>query len=92
MIPKHVQVGMIELVNALLGIVANTYASPVQCDPKLDGFLWHVVEETGAEFCEEQKEKFCFAKRNTVVFLLSTVLNLGEVENLSMKYTLITAL
>ena len=31
-IPKHVQVGMIELVNVLLGVVANTSASPVQSD------------------------------------------------------------
>ena len=32
-IPKHVQVGTIELVNVSLGVVANTSASPVQSDP-----------------------------------------------------------
>ena len=42
-IPKHVQVGTIELVNVPLGVVANTSASPVKSDPKLDEFLWFVV-------------------------------------------------
>ena len=57
-IPKHVQVGMIELVNVLLGVVANTSASPVQSDSKLDDFLCSVVEESGAELSEEPKEQF----------------------------------
>ena len=57
-LPKHVQVGTIELVNAPLGVVANTSASLVQSDPKLDEFLWSVVEESGAELSEEQKEQF----------------------------------
>ena len=38
-IPKHVQVGKIELVHVSFGVVANTSASPVQFDPKLDEFL-----------------------------------------------------
>ena len=60
-IPKHVQVGTIELVNVPLGFVANTSASPVQSDPKLDDFLWSVVEESGAELSEEQKRAIlCF--------------------------------
>ena len=60
-IPMHVQVGTIELVNVPLGFVANTSASPVQSDPKLDDFLWSVVEESGAELSEEQKRAIlCF--------------------------------
>ena len=47
-IPKHVQVGTIELVNVPLEVVANTSAGPFQSDPKLDEFLWHVVEESEA--------------------------------------------
>ena len=57
-IPKHVQVSLIELMNVPPGVVANTSASPVQLDPKLNVFLWNVVEECGAELSEKQKEQF----------------------------------
>ena len=90
--PKHVQVGMIELVNVPLGVVANTPANPVQYDSNLDEFLWHVVEESGAEINEEQKEKLFLLLENTVMFSLNPVLILGELAGLSMKYTLVTAL
>ena len=58
MIPKHVKVGTIELVNIPLGVVANTSASQVQSDPKLDEFFLSVEEESGAKLSEEQKEQF----------------------------------
>ena len=44
--------------NVPLGVVANTSISSVQSDPKLDEFLWHVVEESGAKVSDEQKEQF----------------------------------
>ena len=60
-IPKHVQVGTIELVNVSLGITANTSATPVQYFSKLDDFLWYVVEESGDQPSEEKKRAFfCF--------------------------------
>ena len=60
MIPKHVT---IKLVNVLLGVVANTSASPVQYDPKLDKFLCHVMEESGASSLKRKRAIFCFTLR-----------------------------
>ena len=92
MIPKHVKVGIIELVNVPLGVVANTSASPVQSDPKLDEFLWHVAEESGLSSVKNKKSNSLFYLKNTVIFSLSPVPILGELASLSMKYTLVTAL
>ena len=64
MIPKHVQVGTIELVNVSLGITANTSATLVQSFSKLDEFFWYVVEESGDQPSEEKKRAFfCFTWR-----------------------------